>query len=80
MKSCSLLNSTVFIFFSQVNVDTRGGSRHRTALHYASAGGHTRVVELLLAVGASELVRDTGGYTPLNVCQGDACRLLNKVK
>ena len=61
-------------------MDARGGSRHRTALHYASAGGHSRVVELLLAVGASELVRDTGGYTPLNVCQGDACRLLNKVR
>ena len=38
------------------------------------------MVELLLAVGASEVVRDSGGYTPLNVCQGDACRLLNKVQ
>ena len=57
----------------------RGGTRQRTALHYASSNGHASVVQLLLNSGAQEFVRDIGGYTPLNLCHGDACHLLHSV-
>ena len=60
-------------------MNQKGGSHLRTPLHYASQGGHTHIVQLLLSAGANEFSRDIGGYTPLNLCKGDACRLLNKV-
>ena len=63
----------------QADVNMKGGTRSRTALHYASQRGHKNVVKLLLDVGANELVRDINGYTPLNICQGDVCNILNKV-
>ena len=43
-------------------------------------GGDPRVIQLLLSAGANEASRDIGGYTPLNICKGEACRLLNKVQ
>ena len=57
----------------------KGGTRQRTALHYASSNGHASIVQLLLSSGAQEFVRDIGGYTALNLCQGEACHLLHSV-
>ncbi len=37
-----------------------------TPLHSAVAGGHIRIVELLLKKGAQPNVRERGGYTPLH--------------
>lgn len=39
----------------------------RTALHYASLGGHNSSVELLLRYGATVDLRDCGGSTPLHL-------------
>ena len=64
----------------QADVNLVGGSRQRTALHYASAGGHSEVVQLLLTAGANEFARDSGGYTALNICRGNACKLLHRVR
>lgn len=57
----------------------KGGTRGRTALHYSSSNGHAPIVQLLLAAGAHEYIRDIGGYTPLNLSQGDTCQLLHSV-
>ena len=35
-------------------------------LHSAAAGGHTRIVKLLLQLGADPNVREQGGFTPLH--------------
>ena len=37
-----------------------------TPLHSAAAGGHTRIVKLLLQLGADPNVREQGGFTPLH--------------
>ncbi len=59
----------------------RGGSRLRTALHYASLNDHVDVAMVLLEAGASEFIRDSGGYTPLNLSMGGKmCKLLHKVR
>ena len=64
----------------QANVNARGGSRQRSALHYASLNNHVAVATVLLEAGANEFSRDSGGYTPLNLCMGgDMCKLLHKV-
>ena len=61
-------------------MNARGGSRQRTALHYASLNNHVAVATTLLEAGANEFSRDSGGYTPLNLCMGgDMCKLLHKV-
>ena len=58
----------------------RGGSRLHTALHYASLNDHVDVAMALLEAGANEFVRDSGGYTPLNLSMGGKmCKLLHKV-
>lgn len=67
-----------FLIINGADVNLKGGSRQRTPLHYGSLGGDPRVIQLLLSAGANESSRDIGGYTPLNVCKGEACRLLNK--
>lgn len=36
-------------------------------MHYASAGGHVELVELLLEEGASAAVEDKEGYTPMHL-------------
>ncbi len=64
----------------QANVNMKGGSRQRTPLHYASLNNHVDAASVLLQVGANEFARDSGGYTPLNVCLGgEMCKLLHKV-
>ena len=65
---------------SQADVNSRGGTRRRTALHYASLHDHVEVAKLLLETGANEFTRDVGGYTPLNLSNGGKmCKLLHKV-
>ena len=49
---------------ADVNAVGRGG---RTALHYAAAAGHGRVIDLLLAHGADTSLRDASGKTPRDV-------------
>ena len=80
-EACTVISKQTvhFLLCSQADVNMVGGSRHRTALHYASTKGHSEIVQLLLTAGANEFVRDSGGYTALNVCRGDACKLLNRV-
>jgi hypothetical protein len=61
-------------------VNAKGGSHHRTPLHYASINNHVGVAKLLLNAGANEYARDSGGYTPLNLSLGgEMCKLLHKV-
>lgn len=40
--------------------------KNRTALHLAAAEGNTSIVEALLRAGASPLVKDRWGATPLD--------------
>jgi ankyrin repeat protein len=49
---------------ADVNAVGKGG---RTALHYAAAAGHRRVVELLLAHGADTTLKDGAGLTAREV-------------
>ena len=83
--SLSLSLSPVLFAFvpslhSQANVNARGGSHQRTALHYASLNNHVAIATILLEAGANEFARDMSGYTPLNLCMGgDMCKLLHKV-
>lgn len=44
-------------------VDAVGGPKRRTALHYAAAAGHVRVVESLLHAGADRALCDADGLT-----------------
>lgn len=61
-------------------MNAQGGSRQRTALHYASVNDHVKVARLLLEAGSDEFCRDVGGYTPLNLAKGGKmCKLLHKV-
>ena len=45
-------------------------ARGRTALHYAAAAGYTDVAKRLVAQGASLLVTDADGVTPLDAANG----------
>ena len=61
-------------------MNSRGGSKKWTPLHYASLNNHVAVATTLLAAGASECARDAEGLTPLNLSMGgDMCKLLHKV-
>ena len=61
-------------------MSARGGSRQRTALHYASLHNHVAIATALLEAGASEFARDAAGLTPLNLSMGgDMCKLLHRV-
>ena len=61
-------------------MNSRGGGHKRTPLHYASLYNHVGIATTLLAAGASEVARDSGGLTPLNLSMGgDMCKLLHKV-
>ena len=61
-------------------MNAKGGSRGRTALHYASLNDHLEVAVLLLQAGTNEFSRDVGGYTPLNLSKGGRMvELLHKV-
>jgi len=65
----------------QADMNARGGSRRRTPLHYASLHNHVDVARLLLQAGANEFVRDSAGYTALNLSNGGTmCSLLHKVR
>lgn len=44
-----------------------GGAQHWTALHYAAAYGHTRVVEILIARGADPEARTSADMTALSL-------------
>lgn len=67
--------------FSQANVNSRGGSRLRTPLHYASLYNHVAIATSLLAAGANEFTRDADGLTALNLSMGgEMCKLLHKVR
>ncbi len=70
----------MFFNVCQADINSRGGSRKRTPLHYASLHNHVEVAKLLLEAGANEFTRDAGGYTPLNLSNGGKmCTLLHKV-
>jgi ankyrin repeat protein len=58
---------------ADVNAVGKGG---RTALHYAAAAGHRRVVELLLAHGADTTLKDGAGLTAREVALGRGHREL----
>ena len=69
-----------WLFPIQADVNSKGGTRQRTSLHYASLHDHVPVAQLLLDAGANEFARDSGGYTPLNLSMGGKmCKLLHKV-
>lgn len=48
-------------------MNERGMVSGRTALHFAAANGHTKVVDILLSMGARADTRDKEGNTPLMV-------------
>lgn len=51
---------------SAVDAVNRSGA---TALHQASARGHTRLVQQLLQLGADPNIRDLSRFTPLQLAQ-----------
>ena len=55
---------------SGVNKNCERDSRGRTPLHFATLGGRTNVVKLLLEVGANVYKADDKGNTPLHVAAG----------
>ena len=68
------------MFPTQADVHARGGSRQRTALHYASLHNHIAVATRLLSAGANEHCCDATGQTALNLSMGgEMCKLLHKV-
>lgn len=48
-------------------MNERGVVSGRTVLHFAAANGHTKVVDILLSMGARADTRDKEGNTPLMV-------------
>ena len=63
----------------QANINQCGGSRLRTALHYATAYHRRGVVEVLLNHGADLAVLDADGNTPMNLCtDADILHLMSK--
>lgn len=48
-------------------VDSQGGPRERTALHFAALMGHEEAVILLLRKGANPWVKDIDGNTPIDL-------------
>jgi len=65
-KESSLETSASFGHVDVVDFLLQHGAYWGRALHYAAKGGHERIVELLLADGASPLVR-VDGNSPLRL-------------
>ncbi len=62
-------------------MNSKGGTRQLTPLHYASLNDLVDVAMILLEEGANKFSRDSGGYTPLNLSMGGKmCQLLHKVR
>lgn len=53
------------------NVNAQCGQQadNRTALHISAAYGHTQNVDVLLAAGASHIVRDSNGFTAFDLAE-----------
>eukprot|EP00795_Rhopilema_esculentum_P014481 gene14481-5544_t len=51
-------------------INTTGGRRNRTSLHYASIANNVDVVKVLLRFNADQEVIDSTGYTALNLSSG----------
>ena len=63
----------------QANINQCGGSRLRTALHYATNYHQRGVVEVLLEHGADLGLQDADGNTPMNLCtDADILHLMSK--
>ncbi|XP_065183824.1 ankyrin repeat domain-containing protein 17-like isoform X2 [Sycon ciliatum] len=59
----------------------KGGSQQRTALHYAALSGCVEVAQCLLEAGAKEDIRDSLGFTALNLSDtAEMCNLLKNAQ
>ena len=62
------VKSAYYLIRAGAEIDSTDASR-RTAMHWAAQNGHGRVVRLLIAAGASSVVRDNEGHTPEDVAR-----------
>lgn len=53
-------------------MNSLGGSRNRTPLHYASISDHVGVAKMLKEAKADLTIKDKDGYTAINLINGGA--------
>ena len=64
-------------FLLEDGVDlTKVTTRGTTAPHIAAAQGHTEILSILMAYGASLTTRDSNGQLPIDVAANEAIRVL----